>query len=84
APLHRLGPWVDTLTLVRHTYPSLASNALDEVTDALSLRARVETLCPGRAAHDALYDACACAALLEHVLSLPGWERVTVDALAGR
>ncbi|OQC21366.1 MAG: hypothetical protein BWX70_03231 [Verrucomicrobia bacterium ADurb.Bin070] len=68
---------------MRHAYPSLVSNALDEVTDALNLRARVEALCPGRGAHDALYDACACAALLEHVLALPGWERVTVDALAG-
>ena len=83
APLHRLGPWVDTLTLVRRAYPALASKALEEVTGALGLTARVQSLCPGREAHDALYDAFACAAVLEHLLQLPGWERVTVAALAG-
>ncbi len=84
APLHRLGPWVDTLTLVRRAYPGLASKALEEVAAALGLTARVQALCPGREAHDALYDAFACAVLLEHLLGLPGWERVTVEALAGR
>lgn len=84
APLHRLGPWIDTLTLVRRAYPSLASNALEDVVAALGLAPRVQDLCPGRAAHDALFDAFACAALLEHFLGLPGWERVTVEALAGK
>ena len=83
APLHRLGPWVDTLTLVRRAYPALVSKALDEVAEALGLTARVRSLCPGREAHDALYDAFACAVVLEHLLQLPGWERVTVAALAG-
>ena len=83
APLHRLGPWIDTLALVRRAYPALASKALDEVTGALELSARVQALCPGRGPHDALYDAFACAAVLEHLLQLPGWERVTVEALAG-
>lgn len=83
APLHRLGPWVDTLHLVRHAYPQLTSNALDEVIRALGLTARVGEVCPAREPHDALYDACACAALLEHLLALPGWEHVTVEALAG-
>ena len=83
APLHRLGPWVDTLELVRRAYPKLVSKALDDVVNALGLTARVQALCPGRGAHDALYDAFACAAVLEHLLQLPGWERVTVEALAG-
>ncbi len=83
APLHRLGPWVDSLALVRRAYPALASKALDDVAEALGLLPRVRALCPGRGAHDALYDAFACAALLEHLLGLPGWERVTVEALAG-
>jgi len=83
APLHRLGPWVDTLSLTRHAYPQLTSKALDDVIGALGLSARVRSLCPGREAHDALYDAFACAALLEHFLALPGWEHVTVAALAG-
>lgn len=84
APLHRFGPWVDTLALVRRAYPALASKALDEVTAALGLLPRIEALCPGRSAHDALFDAIACAVLFEHLLTLPGWEHVTVDALAGR
>jgi len=84
APLHRLGPWVDTLALVRQAYPALASKALDEVTRSLNLTVRVQSLCAGREAHDALYDAFACAVVLEHLISLPGWEHVTVAALAGR
>lgn len=83
APLHRFGPWIDTLALTRHAFPGLASKALDDVTEALGLTARVAALCPGRGAHDALYDAVACGVLLEHLLALPGWERVTVEALAG-
>ncbi len=83
APLHRFGPWVDTLALVRRAFPGLASKALDEVTAALGLEERVASLCPGRGAHDALFDAAACAVLLEYLLALPGWEHVTVDALAG-
>ncbi|MDR2849354.1 MAG: 3'-5' exonuclease [Verrucomicrobiota bacterium] len=82
APLHRFGPWIDTLALIRRARPGLASHALDEVTAALGLEARVRALCPGRDAHDALYDAFACAVLLEYLLSLPGWEHVTLEALS--
>ncbi|MDD2598686.1 MAG: 3'-5' exonuclease [Kiritimatiellae bacterium] len=81
APLHCLGPWVDTLTLTRRSYPGLQSKALDCVIEELGLKPRVEELCPGRDAHDALYDAFACAVLLEHYLALPGWENVTLGAL---
>jgi len=81
APLHRLGPWVDTLKLTRHAYPDFQSKALDCVIDELQLKQRVECLCPAREAHDALYDAFACAVLLEHYLALPGWEKVTLGAL---
>lgn len=82
APLHKFGPWIDTLKLTRNAYPLLESKSLEDVIDALGLRARVNAICPGREAHDALYDAVACAVLLEHFLALPGWERVTVEALA--
>ena len=82
APLHTFGPWIDTLKLTRNAYPALESKSLEDVIDALGLRMRVEALCPGREAHDALYDAVACAVLLEYFLALPGWERVTVEALA--
>jgi DNA polymerase III subunit epsilon len=81
APLHRFGPWVDTLALTRRCYPGLASKALDAAVGELGLTERVVALCPGRAAHDALYDAFACAVLLEHFLALPGWENVTLGAL---
>ncbi|MFA7172628.1 MAG: 3'-5' exonuclease [Kiritimatiellia bacterium] len=81
APLHRLGPWIDTLTLTRRSYPGFQSKALERVIEELRLKARVEELCPGRDAHDALYDAFACAVLLEHYLALPGWETVTLGAL---
>ncbi len=82
APLHQFGPWIDTLKLTRNAYPMLESKALEEVIVTLDLCERVNTFCSARQAHDALYDAVACAVLLEHFLSLPGWERVTVEALA--
>lgn len=81
APLHRRGPWIDTLRLTRRAFPRLASAALEEVVPALGLQARLAALCPGRAPHDALYDAVACAVLLEYLLALPGWENVTIRAL---
>lgn len=81
APLHRLGPWIDTLRLVRRYYPKLASAALDDVVVELGLLTPLQAACPGRGPHDALYDASACALLLLHFLALPGWETVTVQAL---
>jgi len=81
APLHRLGPWIDTLRLTRKAYPQLASAALEHVVVALQLQPRLDLLITDRTPHDALYDAVACALLLEHFLSLPGWECVTVQAL---
>ncbi len=83
APLHRFGPWVDTLRLVRLCYPQLASAALEDVVPALGLLPVLQGACPGRGPHDALYDATACALLLLHFLALPGWEAVDVAALAG-
>ena len=86
APMHRFDSWIDTLHLTRYAYPQLPSKSLDQVIDALGLSARLEELCPApgetadlppRAPHDALYDAFACAVLLEHFLALPGWENVT-------
>ena len=82
APLHRFGPWLDTLKLARHAYPNLRSYALTDVLNALGLSDKVRSLCREREPHDALFDAFACAALLEHLLGLPTWEHVTVSALA--
>lgn len=81
APLHRLGPWIDTLRLVRRYYPHCASAALEEIVHELHLIEPLRVACPDRAPHDALYDATACALLLAHFLALPGWENVTLAAL---
>lgn len=67
APLARMGPWVDTLRLVRRYWPLLKSHALGDVIDVFGLKAQVDALCPGRTWHDALYDACAGAVLFAHI-----------------
>ena len=82
APMHPLGPWMDTLKLARHACPDLGSHSLSEVCEALGLTARAQLFCPGRDWHDALFDAFASGLILEHCLSMPGWENVTVEALA--
>ena len=81
APLHRLGPWVDTLRLTRMAYPSIENHRLGTVVATLGLEQRVDELAPGLSAHDALYDALASGILLEHLLALPTWQHVTLDAL---
>ena len=81
APLHPFGPWVDTLRILRHAYPDMESHGLGEAIGILGLESRVGGLAPGRAAHDALFDAYACAVVLEHILSLPGWQDVSLRAL---
>ena len=55
APLHHFGPWIDTLQWSRYAYPTLPSKALEQVTEALGLTARIQSLCP-RAPHDASRD----------------------------
>jgi len=82
APIHKFGPWIDTLKLARIAYPAFVTHKLDDLVDILKLRKRVDAICPERVAHDALYDAIACGMLLEHLLALPGWESLTVDQLA--
>ncbi len=74
SPLHVLGPWVDTLTLSRAAWPGLPSYALEDLIGVFKLAEAVSSRCPGRAAHDALYDAVACATLLLHLLNQPGWD----------
>ena len=81
-PLHRLGPWIDTLALARLAFPAMPSHQLEDLLPALGLAEQVRRLCPGRQPHDALYDAVACACLLEFLLHLPGWEDASVEALS--
>lgn len=81
SPLHVLGPWIDTLVLSRAAWPGLPSYALEDLIAVFSLDAAVSTRCPGRAAHDALYDAVACATLLLHLLKQPGWNTLDIADL---
>jgi len=78
APMHRFGPWVDTLALARKVYPDAGSNKLEDLIAGLDLEPRVRGLAPNREPHDALYDAVASAVFLEHVLALPGWETLEI------
>ncbi len=70
APLTPFGPWIDTLKLVKKLWPLMPSYALGDVVRTFGLQARVDALCPGRTWHDALYDACAGAVVLCHVMEI--------------
>lgn len=78
-PLHRFGPWIDTLDLARHAWPGLRSYALEALVPVLGLAPAVSRLCPGILPHDASYDAAAAAVLLAHLLAQPGWSDLTLD-----
>ena len=81
APLHKPGPWIDTLKVARVAFPELASHTLEDTLAELRLMKRARALCPGLDAHDALFDAFGSAVLLEYFLQMPGWEEVTVEDL---
>ncbi|NLL83246.1 MAG: hypothetical protein GX230_03270 [Lentisphaerae bacterium] len=82
APLHRHGPWIDTLTLTRHAWPELTGYSLENIIYELSLTHRLQEVSPLGQPHDAGHDACACAVLLEHLLAQPAWQGVTIATLA--
>ena len=82
APMHRFGIWIDTLHVARKVWPGCSSYALEDLIVMLDLKERVDRVCPGREAHDALYDAVASAALLEHLVEHPEWCKVSVYELA--
>ena len=65
APLHDFGVWIDTLELAKQHLPGLHSYALCDLCRQLGLQGPLQSLCPGLAPHNALYDACACALLLQ-------------------
>ena len=77
-PLHTFGPWLDTLEIAKAAYPKLNSHKLEDIIPELFLTEQVQSLAPGREPHDAFYDACACAVLFRHIISLPGWNRATI------
>ncbi|WP_372847303.1 exonuclease domain-containing protein [Pontiella sp.] len=82
APMHRFGLWIDTLRIARKVWPGCASYALGELMVLLDLKRKVDSLCPAKEAHDALYDAVASALLLEHLLAQPGWTDLSIGELA--
>ncbi len=82
APMHRFGIWIDTLRMARKVWPGCPSYALEDLIVMLDIKSRVDECCPGREAHDALYDAIASAALIEHLLEQPGWEGLSIGELA--
>lgn len=67
APLHRWGEWTDSLKLARTIFPGLSEYGLNPLIERLGIKNKVDQFCPGRAAHDAYYDAVACAVLLKHM-----------------
>lgn len=73
--------WVDTLHLARIAYPTAHSHKLEELCEMLGITPRLAARFPERAPHDALYDAVACAWLLDHIITLPGWREVTLPDL---
>jgi len=81
APMHQFGPWIDTLRIARKVWPGCTSYALEDLIVILDLKSRIDELCPGRGAHDALYDAVASAMLLQHLLGQPGWSGTTIREL---
>ncbi len=81
APMTRYAHWIDTLPLARRAWPKLGDYALESLIPVLGLQPRLSALVPGRAPHDAYYDAVACALLLEHLLAQPGWNTVSLEDL---
>lgn len=78
APMHPFGLWIDTLALARQAWPFAPSHKLEDLIAGLNLEPRVRKICPCGESHDALYDAVACAVLLEHLLTQSGWEQLSI------
>lgn len=73
-PMHRFGPWIDTLTLSRRLFPKLASHKLEDLIVTFKLKDQVDRICPGREAHDALYDTVGTGLLLQAMLRTPAYQ----------
>ena len=67
-PGHPFGRWIDTLQLSRAAWPDLPSHSLGDLCKSLGLDSFAEHA-PGRNWHDALYDALASLALLDHLIN---------------
>ena len=69
-PLHRFGPWIDTLELSRKLFPDLKSYTLGDLIKIFKLEERLTLAYPTLDFHDALYDSAATWALLENMIEL--------------
>ncbi len=80
-PMHRLGPWLDSLQLARAAFPGLASYSLGDLCANLGLVERVQELCPDSRWHEALFDAVASLVLVQEILSTSGLLQRPASAL---
>jgi len=71
-PGHGFGPWIDTLQLYRQLIPDSASHSLSYLCREAGLEDYCLRLLPGFRWHDALSDAIASLALLQHWIRSAG------------
>ena len=81
-PLHHFGPWLDSLVLARMAFPGQVSYKLEDLCANLDLSETLSELCGDSAPHDALYDAMACASLLQKILQEPSWRQAGLEQLS--
>ena len=67
-PMHGFRTWADTLAIAHAAYPEIGDHSLSALCDQLGLSDEVQSLCPDRQWHDALYDAIASLVLLKKIL----------------
>ena len=67
-PMHGFKTWADTLAIAHAAYPDIGDHSLGALCDRLDLSAEVQSLCPDRKWHDALYDAVASLVLLKKII----------------
>jgi DNA polymerase-3 subunit epsilon len=67
-PGHGFGPWIDTLLLARAAWPTLPDHSLGQLCRHHCLTEKIAALVPDRTWHDALFDAVASLALLQHLI----------------
>jgi len=64
-----LGPWLDSLALMRRVYRGLGSYNLQNCCEALGIDIHARFALPAHKVwHDAQFDACASLALVEHII----------------
>jgi DNA polymerase-3 subunit epsilon len=80
-PVHGFGPWIDTLTLARRVFPTLASYALSDAVGALGLSGEAELSRPGFRWHDAVSDAVATLVLLRRLVVAAGLSNSDAEEL---